>query len=126
MIDTCSRFCQFWGTALDGRVSYALGYTGLGVAASRFGARVALDPRRGAAEAIEAVVHGSNRRSQLIGRRVEDVKLPEGAAIIATVRGEQVIMAHHDTIIEAEDHVIVFVSDRRHVEAVERLFQGES
>ena len=49
MIDTCSRFCQFWGTALDGRVSYALGYTGLGVAASRFGARVALDlPRRGA------------------------------------------------------------------------------
>jgi len=43
VIDTCSRFCQFWGTALDGRVSYALGYTGLGVAASRFGARVALD-----------------------------------------------------------------------------------
>ena len=43
VIDTCSRFCQFWGTALDGRVSYALGYTGLGVAASRFGAGVALD-----------------------------------------------------------------------------------
>ncbi len=43
VIDTCSRFCQFWGTALGGRVSYALGYTGLGVAASRFGARVALD-----------------------------------------------------------------------------------
>jgi trk system potassium uptake protein TrkA len=81
--------------------------------------------RRGAAEAIEAVVHGSKGRSQLIGRRVEDVKLPEGAAIVATVRGEQVIMAHHDTIVEAEDHVIVFVTDRRHVEAVERLFQGE-
>jgi len=43
VIDTCSRFCQFWGTAFDGRVSYVLGYTGLGVAASRFGARVALD-----------------------------------------------------------------------------------
>ena len=43
VIDTCSRLCQFWGTALDGRVSYVLGYTGLGVAASRFGARVALD-----------------------------------------------------------------------------------
>jgi hypothetical protein len=43
VIDTCSRFCQFWGTAYDGRVSYVLGYTGLGVAASRFGARVALD-----------------------------------------------------------------------------------
>ena len=43
VIDTCSRFCQFWGTGLDGRVAYVLGYTGLGVAASRFGARVALD-----------------------------------------------------------------------------------
>ena len=43
VIDTCSRFCQFWGTAFDGRVSYVLGYTGAGVAATRFGARVALD-----------------------------------------------------------------------------------
>jgi glycine/D-amino acid oxidase-like deaminating enzyme len=42
-IDTCSRFCAFFGTALRGRVAYALGYTGLGVGASRFGARVMLD-----------------------------------------------------------------------------------
>jgi glycine/D-amino acid oxidase-like deaminating enzyme len=42
-IDTCSRFSVFFGTAHRGRVSYAVGYTGLGVAASRFGARVALD-----------------------------------------------------------------------------------
>lgn len=42
-IDTCSRFSVFFGTALSGRVSYATGYTGLGVAATRFGARVALD-----------------------------------------------------------------------------------
>lgn len=43
VIGTCSRLCAFWGTAVDGRVSYSLGYTGLGVAASRFGAQVALD-----------------------------------------------------------------------------------
>jgi glycine/D-amino acid oxidase-like deaminating enzyme len=42
-IDTCSRFSVFFGTALGGRVAYATGYTGLGVAASRFGAEVALD-----------------------------------------------------------------------------------
>jgi glycine/D-amino acid oxidase-like deaminating enzyme len=42
-IDTCSRFSVFFGTALGGRVAYALGYTGLGVGATRFGARVALD-----------------------------------------------------------------------------------
>jgi glycine/D-amino acid oxidase-like deaminating enzyme len=42
-IDTCSRFSAFWGTADDGRVAYSLGFTGLGVGASRFGARVMLD-----------------------------------------------------------------------------------
>jgi len=42
-IDTCSRFCVFWGQAMQGRVAYALGYTGLGVASSRFGGEVMLD-----------------------------------------------------------------------------------
>jgi glycine/D-amino acid oxidase-like deaminating enzyme len=42
-IDTCSRFCVFFGTAFGGRVAYATGYTGLGVGAARWGARVALD-----------------------------------------------------------------------------------
>lgn len=47
-IDTCSRFSAFWGTALEGRVAYALGYTGLGVGAARFGAQVMLDLLAGA------------------------------------------------------------------------------
>jgi trk system potassium uptake protein TrkA len=81
--------------------------------------------RRGAAEAIEAVVHGSQDRSALVGRRVEQVQLPPGASILAIVRGEEVLMAHHDTAIEREDHLIIFLSDRRHIEAVERLFQSE-
>jgi len=42
-IDTCSRFSAFWGTAMQGRVAYSLGFTGLGVGASRFGAEVMLD-----------------------------------------------------------------------------------
>lgn len=42
-IDTCTRFCAFFGAAYDNRVAYALGYTGLGVGASRFGAQVVLD-----------------------------------------------------------------------------------
>ncbi|MFJ7417112.1 NAD(P)/FAD-dependent oxidoreductase [Streptomyces uncialis] len=42
-IDTCTRFTAFYGQAMGGRVAYALGYTGLGVAASRFGANVMLD-----------------------------------------------------------------------------------
>ena len=42
-IDTCSRFSAFWGTAMGGRVAYSVGYTGLGVGATRFGAQVMLD-----------------------------------------------------------------------------------
>jgi trk system potassium uptake protein TrkA len=78
--------------------------------------------RRGAAEAIEAVVHGDERSSRVVGRTVGEIPLPEGAAIGAVVRGEEVIMAHHDTRVLADDHVILFLADRRHLEAVERLF----
>ena len=42
-IDTCSRYSVFWGTHYKNRVAYAIGYTGLGVAASRFGGEVMLD-----------------------------------------------------------------------------------
>jgi trk system potassium uptake protein TrkA len=80
--------------------------------------------RRGAAEALEIIVHGSDRSSRVVGKRVEEIRLPEGASIGAVVRGDEVIMAHHDTMIEADDHVILFLTDRRQVEAVERLFLG--
>jgi len=80
--------------------------------------------RRGAAEALEIIVHGSDRSSRVVGKRIEEIRLPEGASIGAVVRGEEVIMAHHDTAIEADDHVILFLADRRQVEAVERLFLG--
>lgn len=82
--------------------------------------------RRGAAEALEAIVHGDQRSSRVIGRRVEEIMLPEGASIGCIVRGDEVVMAHHDTIVQADDHVILFITDRRHVEQVERLFLGET
>jgi trk/ktr system potassium uptake protein len=79
--------------------------------------------RRGAAEAIEAIVHGDPGTSRVVGRRIEDIDLPEGTTIGAIVRGDEVVIAHHDTLIHADDHVILFLTDRRHIEAVERLFQ---
>ncbi|HEY5019603.1 MAG TPA: Trk system potassium transporter TrkA [Steroidobacteraceae bacterium] len=82
--------------------------------------------RRGAAEAIEAVVHGTQSRSRVIGRQLQQITLPQGASVVAIVRGESVIMAHHDTMIEPEDHVIIFLSDRRHIDAVSRLFQSDT
>ena len=82
--------------------------------------------RRGAAEAIEAVAHGNARESKVVGRQVQEVLLPRGSAINAIVRGDQVLMAHHDTVIEADDHVILFVSDRRQIDEVERLFETDA
>jgi trk system potassium uptake protein TrkA len=79
--------------------------------------------RRGAAEAIEAVALGDKRSSKVVGRAIEEIALPEGTTIPAIVRGEEVIIAHHDTVIQEHDHVILFVPDKRQIAAVERLFQ---
>jgi trk system potassium uptake protein TrkA len=79
--------------------------------------------RRGAAEAIEAIAHGEKETSKVVGRAIEDIDLPKGAGIVALVRGEQVIIAHHDTVIESDDHVILFLTDRRKIEHLEKLFQ---
>jgi len=79
--------------------------------------------RRGAAEVLELVAHGDRQSSRVVGRRIDEIDLPRGATIGAIVRGEEVIMGHHNLVIEAEDHVIVFVIDKLMVRKVERLFQ---
>ncbi len=79
--------------------------------------------RRGAAEAIEAVALGDKHSSRVVGRAVEDLSLPEGATIGAIVRGEDVIIAHHDTLIREHDHVLLFVPDKKQIPAIEDLFQ---
>jgi len=79
--------------------------------------------RRGAAEAIEAIAHGDRSNSKVVGRAVEDIKLPPGTTIGAIVRADEVIIAHHDTVIEAKDHVILFLVDKKRISDVERLFQ---
>ena len=79
--------------------------------------------RRGAAEAIEAVAHGDRASSKVVGRSIDEIKLPKGTTIGAVVRGEEVIIAHHDTVIETDDHVILFLADKKCIQEVERLFQ---
>lgn len=79
--------------------------------------------RRGAAEAIEAIAHGDKTSSKVVGRRIDKIKLPKGTTIGAIVRGDEVLMAHHDTVIKSDDHVILFLVDKKHIAAVEHLFQ---
>jgi trk system potassium uptake protein TrkA len=79
--------------------------------------------RRGAAEAIEAIAHGDENTSKVIGREIGEIKLPPGTTIGAIVREEQVIIAHSDTVIQANDHVILFLVDKKFISDVEKLFQ---
>lgn len=93
--------------------------------------------RRGAAEAIEIVVHGNAQTSKVVGRRIDQIRWPPGVTVAAIVREEtvsddeeatptrkqkRVVMAHHDTVIEEGDHVILFCTERRRVREVEKLF----
>ena len=79
--------------------------------------------RRGAAEAIEAIAHGDKHSSKVVGRTIENIALPLDTSIGAIVRDDKVLIAHHDTIVQAEDHIILLVADKRRVPEVERLFQ---
>ena len=77
--------------------------------------------------ALEGIARGDAQTSHLVGRRVEQIKLPAGARVGAIVRGEgdagQVLVPHHDTVIEEGDHVIIFVPHKRLLPQVEKLFQ---
>lgn len=79
--------------------------------------------RRGAAEAIEVVAHGDARSSKVVGKAINEIKLPPGTTIGAVVRKEEVLIARDTTVIESDDHVILFVVDKKHIRDVERLFQ---
>ncbi len=79
--------------------------------------------RRGVAEAIEITARGDKDSSQIVGRTVEQVQLPTGASIGAIVRGNKVIIAHSETKIESDDHVIIFLADKDKIREVEKLFQ---
>ncbi|BET98519.1 Trk system potassium transporter TrkA [Xenorhabdus taiwanensis] len=79
--------------------------------------------RRGAAEAIEAIAHGDEHTSKVVGRKISDIKLPPGTTIGAIVRNEEVIIANDYSIIQQGDHVIMFITDKKFVPEVEKLFQ---
>ena len=82
--------------------------------------------RRGAAEALEAVAVGDRRTSRVVGRAVEELELPPGTTIGGIVRGEELLIAHHDLVIEPDDHLIVFLVDRTQARRVELLFRADA
>ena len=116
------------GSTIDIAISPAQAVIGELLAHVRRGDVVAVHSlRRGAAEALEGVARGDVKTSRLVGRRVQEIRLPQGARIGAIVRGEgrktEVLMPHHDTLIEADDHIVIFIPHKRMVREVEKLFQ---
>ncbi|WP_308417871.1 Trk system potassium transporter TrkA [Jeongeupia sp. USM3] len=111
------------GSRIDVALSPAQATIGSLLARVRRGDIVAVHSlRRGAAEALEMIAHGKRSTSRVVGRRIEELNLPAGLFIAALIRGDEVLMAHHDTVIEDEDHVIVFVDKKRGIREVEQLF----
>ena len=68
--------------------------------------------RRGAAEAMEAIAHGDSHSSKVVGRRLDEIRLPPGASIGALVRGDDVLIAHDSVVVESDDHVLLFLTDQ--------------
>jgi trk system potassium uptake protein TrkA len=86
--------------------------------------------RRGAAEALELIVHGDTQSSQVVGKRIDELDLPENVTVGAIVRNKtadlsksEVLITHHDTVIESGDHLVVFVIGKANIPKVEKLFQ---
>lgn len=79
--------------------------------------------RRGTAEAIEAITHGNPQTSKVVGRKIAELKLPKEVSICAVVRGNKVMIAQAEVIIESGDHLILLLLDRRRIREVEELFQ---
>ena len=118
------------GSAIDIAVSPSHAVIGELLAHVRRGDVVAVHSlRRGAAEALEGVVRGDAKTSKLVGRSVDhvDAALPAGVRLGVVVRGEgrerRVLMPQRDLLIEAGDHLVIFIPDKRKVRDVERLFQ---
>ncbi len=80
--------------------------------------------RRGRAEALELIAHGDRKTSRVVGRRIREIDLPPGATIVGIIRGDKVIVAEDDAhVVEPDDHVIVFLTQKRMIPKIEKLFE---
>ena len=80
--------------------------------------------RQGTAEAIEVIVHGDKHHSDVVGKAIEEIKLPDGVVVGSIIRDEEVIMGSRTLVIEEGDHVLLLLTDINKIHEVEELFEG--
>ena len=78
--------------------------------------------QHGLAEALEIAVHGDENTSAVVGRRIKDIKLPEGAVVGAIVRDNDLLVGSKKLVIEQGDHVLLMLTDVSKIHQVEVLF----
>ena len=75
------------------------------------------------AEAIEGVVHANEYTSELFGKSLKEIPLPEGASIGAVVRHGELLMPESDVELCINDHLIIFLANKDMVSEVEVFFK---
>ena len=79
--------------------------------------------RRGAAEAIETIVKASNNgKEDVVGKEIGSIKLPIGATIGAILRKNKAKIAHDDVRLRENDHVILFLTDKKILNKIQEIF----
>ena len=81
--------------------------------------------RKGAAEAMEVIAHGSENSSEIIGKKIGEIEWPSDITVGCIIREDEVIIAHRDLEIKAEDHAILFLSNSENAAAIAKLFSPE-
>jgi trk system potassium uptake protein TrkA len=79
--------------------------------------------RAGDAEAMEIIVHGDSKTSKLVGKKISELNLPDSIVIGALVRDNSVMLANDDLVIATNDHVIIFVLEKKDISKIEKMFQ---
>lgn len=82
--------------------------------------------RRSGAEAIEAIAYGDESTSHVVGRNINAIRLPSGTVVGAIARGNEVIIPNKESYIKKGDHIIMFLTDKKFISDIERLFQSNS
>lgn len=79
------------------------------------------------AEALEIIAHGTKKSSKVVGKALREIAFPKGVSVGAIVRGQgdeaNVLMAEPDLTVMDDDHLILFVPNKKVIQRIERLFE---
>ena len=127
LLETQAYAALVQGTDIDVTVSPTQASLGELLRHIRYGDVVnAQELYRGSSEALEIIAHGSKKSSKVVGKQLQEIAFPQGVSVGAIVRGEgedaKILMAEPDLTVVAEDHLILFIPNKKMIPRIEQLF----